>query len=50
MRAQGCVPTPEWRDKLFQDASDPNSCGGKKILYDVDGCFETDRPWTPATT
>ena len=40
------MPTPEWRDKLYEDASDPNSCGGKKILYGVDGCFETDRPWS----
>ena len=40
------MPTPEWRDKLFQDASDPDSCGGKEILYGVDGCFETDRPWS----
>ena len=42
----GLVPTPEWRDKLFEDASDPDSCGGKEILYGVDGCFETDRPWS----
>ena len=43
----GLVPTPEWRDKLFKDAADPDSCGGKKILYGVDGCYETDRPWSP---
>jgi penicillin-binding protein 2 len=42
----GLLPTPEWRDKLFKEASSPNSCGGKKVLYGVDGCYETDRPWT----
>lgn len=43
----GLVPTPEWRDKLFEEAGDPDSCGGKKVLYAVDGCYETDRPWGP---
>lgn len=43
----GLVPTPEWRDKLFAEAGDPDSCGGKKVLYGVDGCYETDRPWGP---
>jgi penicillin-binding protein 2 len=42
----GLVPTPEWRDKLFEEASRPGSCGGKQILYDVDGCYETDRAWS----
>jgi penicillin-binding protein 2 len=42
----GLLPTPEWRDKLFKEASSPNSCGGKEVLYGVDGCYETDRPWT----
>jgi penicillin-binding protein 2 len=43
----GLLPTPEWRDKLYQAARDPDSCGGRKILYGVDGCYETDRPWGP---
>jgi penicillin-binding protein 2 len=42
----GLLPTPEWRDKLFKEASSPNSCGGKKVLYGVDGCYETDRGWS----
>ncbi len=42
----GLVPTPEWRDKLFKEASDPDSCGGKQVLYGVDGCYETDRAWS----
>ena len=42
----GFVPTPEWRDKLFKEASSPDSCGGKQVLYGVDGCYETDRGWS----
>ena len=42
----GLVPTPEWRDKLFKEASSPDSCGGKQVLYGVDGCYETDRGWS----
>ena len=42
----GLLPTPEWRDKLFKEASSPNSCGGKNVLYGVDGCYETDRGWS----
>ena len=41
----GLVPTPEWRDKLYEQAADPDSCGGKERLF-VDGCYETDRPWS----
>ncbi len=41
----GLVPTPEWRDKLFEQAGDPDSCGGKARLFE-DGCYETDRPWS----
>jgi penicillin-binding protein 2 len=41
----GIVPTPEWRDKLFEQAGDPDSCGGKARLYE-DGCYETDRAWS----
>ena len=42
----GLVPTPEWRDKLFKEASSPDSCGGKQVLYGLDGCYETDRGWS----
>jgi len=42
----GLVPTLEWRDKLFKEASSPDSCGGKQVLYGVDGCYETDRGWS----
>ena len=41
----GLVPTPEWRDKLFEDAGKPDSCGGKARLFE-DGCYETDRAWS----
>jgi penicillin-binding protein 2 len=41
----GLVPTPEWRNKLYEDAGKPSSCGGKQRLFEP-GCFETDRPWT----
>jgi penicillin-binding protein 2 len=41
----GLVPTPEWRDKLYEDAGKPDSCGGKQRLFES-GCYETDRPWT----
>jgi penicillin-binding protein 2 len=41
----GLVPTPEWRDKLYEDAADPDSCGGKARLFEP-GCYETDRPWS----
>ena len=39
----GLVPTPEWRDKLFEDAGKPDSCGGKAAAVRADGCYETDR-------
>jgi len=41
----GLVPTPEWRDKLYEEAGDPDSCGGKERLFEP-GCYETDRPWS----
>ena len=41
----GLVPTPEWRDKLYEQAADPDSCGGKQRLFE-DGCYETDRAWS----
>lgn len=43
--AGGLVPTPEWRNELFAQAADPDSCGGEARLYEP-GCYETDRPWS----
>lgn len=40
----GLLPTPEWRNDLYEDAADPDSCSGK--VRDYAGCGETDRPWT----
>lgn len=41
----GLVPTPEWRNKLYEEAADPDSCGGEERLFE-DGCYETDRAWS----
>lgn len=41
----GLLPTPEWREKLYQEAADPESCGGKARLFEP-GCYETDRLWS----
>jgi penicillin-binding protein 2 len=38
---QGLMPTPEWRNELFEEAQSQNSPGGEEI---VEG--ETDRPWS----
>lgn len=40
----GLLPTPEWRNELYEDAADPESCGGKE--RDFLECGETDRPWS----
>ena len=40
----GLLPTPEWRDKLYEQAADPDSCAGR--TRDYLGCGETDRPWS----
>jgi penicillin-binding protein 2 len=40
---EGLVPTPEWRNELFQQAQDPDSPGGEKALFEEG---ETDRPWS----
>ncbi len=39
----GLLPTPEWRDQLYREATSPNSPGGTSI--DV-AAGETDRPWS----
>jgi penicillin-binding protein 2 len=38
----GLVPTPEWRDDLYEQAQLPSSPGGEKIVP----FKETDRPWS----
>lgn len=40
----GLLPTPEWRDALYDKAADPDSCAGTK--RDYTGCGETDRKWS----
>ncbi len=40
----GFVPTPEWRNDLYEQAADPDSCAGR--TRDFVSCGETDRPWT----
>jgi len=40
----GLVPDVEWRNDLYEDAADPDSCAGK--VRDYLGCGETDRPWS----
>lgn len=40
----GLLPTPEWRNDLYEDAADPDSCSGR--VRDFAGCGETDRPWS----
>ncbi len=40
--APGLVPSPEWRNQLYKEATLPNSPGGRTAVYPQ----ETDRPWT----
>jgi penicillin-binding protein 2 len=40
--APGLVPSPEWRNDLYKQATSPNSPGGRTAVYPQ----ETDRPWT----
>ena len=45
--AAGLVPTPEWRNELYEEFTDPDSECGKDVVYDGVKCFETiDRAWT----
>jgi penicillin-binding protein 2 len=45
--ASGLLPTPGWRDDLYQRSLDPDSPGGEQVvpddIYDYGG---TDRPWS----
>ena len=43
--AGGLIPTPEWRNELYAQAAEPDSCGGEQRLYEP-GCYETDRRWS----
>lgn len=40
--AAGLLPTPQWRDKLYEQALQPDSPGGRTAVYPE----ETDRPWS----
>jgi penicillin-binding protein 2 len=40
---QGLVPTPEWRNELYEEAQSQNSPGGEEILVEEG---ETERPWS----
>lgn len=40
----GLLPTPDWRNALYDKAADPDSCSGTK--RDYLGCGETDRKWS----
>jgi penicillin-binding protein 2 len=42
--APGLIPTPEWRDQLYKQNTDPSSPGGKAIVPEKDEFV--DRPWT----
>jgi penicillin-binding protein 2 len=37
----GLLPTPEWRDQLYNHSDDPDSPGGTDVVIG-----ETDRPWS----
>jgi penicillin-binding protein 2 len=40
----GLVPTPEWRNELFQENTDPSSPGGEDVLLEKGETV--DRPWS----
>ncbi len=43
----GLLPTPEWRNELYDEAADPDSPCGKERVFDYEReCFETDRRWS----
>ncbi len=45
--APGLLPTPEWRNKLYEISTDPDSPGGKDVVADdVYEAGGADRPWT----
>jgi len=41
---EGLIPTPDWRNQLYQQNTDPSSPGGEKVLPEKDEF--TDRPWS----
>lgn len=47
--AGGQVPTPEWRNQLYEQFTDPDSeCGREAVFDPARDCYETvDRPWVP---
>lgn len=43
----GLVPSPEWRNDLYEQAAEPDSdCGTERVYDEARGCFETDRMWS----
>lgn len=40
----GLVPTPEWRNELFQEQTDPSSPGGEEVV--IEKGETVDRPWS----
>ena len=43
----GLVPTPEWRNDLYEEATQPDSECGRDVVFDGVNCFEVaDRPWS----
>jgi penicillin-binding protein 2 len=41
---QGLVPTPEWRDELYKQNTDPSSPGGEEVVLEKGETV--DRPWS----
>jgi penicillin-binding protein 2 len=41
---EGLIPTPEWRNQLYEENTDPSSPGGRKVVPEKDEF--TDRPWS----
>ena len=43
----GLLPTPEWRNNLYEEAGEPDSdCGADRVYDPERNCFETDREWS----
>lgn len=43
----GLLPTPEWRDKLYEQAAEPDSpCGVQRVYDPTRDCYETIKKWT----
>jgi penicillin-binding protein 2 len=42
--SEGLIPTPEWRNQLFKQDTDPSSPGGEEVVLDKGETI--DRPWS----